>query len=184
MSKFYHEATIPAELRRNFDVYDRIKELGIELGTWEENVTSLAGAGISSAVFTASGLVYLSGVGKGQLSMINDEAVIQHGQEAGKEAADQHIRLLHWAITCGSEGGDLNDVLYTVKALGMVVSPGAGSFHVSTRSGNTCSNSCAINPRSPLMFLPLPSFQSNLRGFSAMIASRPTSRSLTFSLYR
>jgi hypothetical protein len=129
MSKFYHEATIPAELRRNFDVYDRIKELGIELGTWEENVTSLAGAGISSAVFTESGLAYLSGVGKGQLPMINDEAVIRHGQEAGKEAADHHIRALHWSITCGGEGGDLNDVLYTVKALGMVVSPGAGSFH-------------------------------------------------------
>ena len=32
------------------------------------------------------------------------------------------IRRLHWAITCGGEGGDLNDVLYTVKAIGMVVS--------------------------------------------------------------
>jgi len=129
MSRFYEEAIIPAELRRNFDVYKRIKELSIELGTWEENVTSLSGAGIASAVFVESGLVYLSGTGKGKLPMINDEGVIRHGQEAGKEAADQHIRALHWAITCGGEGGDLNDVLYTVKALGMVVSPGAGSFH-------------------------------------------------------
>jgi hypothetical protein len=129
MGRFYDDAIIPAELRRDFDVYERIKELGIELGTWEENLTSLAGAGIASAVFAGSGLVYLSGTGKGQLPMINDEGVIQHGQEAGQEAADQHIRTLHWALTCGGEGGDLNDVLYTVKALGMVVSPGAGSFH-------------------------------------------------------
>ena len=129
MGRFYDESIIPAELRRNFDVYQRIEELGIELGTWEENVASLSGAGIASAVFSESGLIYLSGTGKGKLPMINDEGVIQHGQEAGKEAADQHIGALHWAITCGGEGGDLNDVLYTVKALGMVVSPGAGSFH-------------------------------------------------------
>jgi len=32
------------------------------------------------------------------------------------------IARLHWALICGEEGGDLNDVLYTVKALGMVVS--------------------------------------------------------------
>lgn len=128
MGRFYDEAMIPPELRRDFDVYDRIRELGIELGTWEENVTSLTGAGIASAVFVESGLVYLSGTGKGTLPMIEDEDVIQHGQEAGKQAADEHIRKLHWALTCGGEGGDLNDVLYTVKALGMVVSPGAGSF--------------------------------------------------------
>lgn len=128
MGRFYDEALIPSELRRSFDVYDRIKELGIELGTWEENVTSLSGAGIASAVFVASGLVYLSGTGKGTLPMIEDEDVIRHGQEGGKQAADEHIRKLHWALTCGDEGGDLNDVLYTVKALGMVVSPGAGSF--------------------------------------------------------
>lgn len=128
MGRFYDDALIPSELRRNFDVYDRIRELGIELGTWEENVTSLTGAGIASAVFVESGLVYLSGTGKGTLPMIEDEHVIQHGQKAGKQAADEHIRKLHWALTCGGEEGDLNDVLYTVKALGMVVSPGAGSF--------------------------------------------------------
>jgi hypothetical protein len=128
MGRFYDESILPAELRRNFNVYDRIKELGIELGAWEENVRSLAGAGICSAVFVESGLVYLSGTGKGKLLMIEDEEVIKHGQEAGREAADEHICKLHWAIVCGREGGDLNDVLYTVKALGMVVSPGAGSF--------------------------------------------------------
>ena len=128
MGRFYEKATVPPELRRNFDVYNRMKELRIELGTWEENVTSLAGAGIASAVFVESGLVYLSGTGKGTLPMIQDEEVIKHGQEAGREAADEHIRKLHWALTCGGEGGDLNDVLYTIKALGMVVSTGAGAF--------------------------------------------------------
>ncbi len=128
MGKYYNESIIPSELRRNFDVYDRIKKLGIDLGTWEDNVKSLAGAGIAGVVFSESGITYLSGVGKGTLPMIQDDAVIKHGQEGGKEAADHHIRALHWALVCGGEGGDLNDVLYTVKALGMVVSPGGGCF--------------------------------------------------------
>lgn len=128
MGRFYDEVNIPAELRRNYDVYERIKELGIDLGTFEENVTSLAGRNIASVVFTECGLVYLSGIGTGKLPMIEDERIIQHGQEAGREAADFHIRVLHWALVCGKEGGDLNDVLYTVKALGMVVFPGGGAF--------------------------------------------------------
>ncbi len=128
MGKYYNESIIPAELRRNFDVYDRVKKLGIDLGTWEDNVKSLAGAGIAGVVFSESGITYLSGVGKGKLPMIQDDAVIKHGQEGGKEAADHHICALHWALSCGGEGGDLNDVLYTVKALGMVVSPGGGCF--------------------------------------------------------
>ena len=128
MARFYDGAVIPPEFRRNFDVYDRIEKLGIEIGTWEENVGSLANAGIAGAVVVESGLVYLSGTGQGTLPMIDDEAVIKHGQEGGRKAADQHIRTLHWVIACGGEGGDLNDVLYTVKALGMVVSPGGGAF--------------------------------------------------------
>src|SRR5437773_4394113 len=127
MGRYYDEFTIPAELRRNFDVYDRIRELNIPLGTWEENVRSLAGANIAGAVVAAAGLVYLSGVGTGKLPMQEDAETIRHGQQAGQEAADHHIRTLHWVLSCGSEG-DLNDVLYTVKALGMVVSPGGGEF--------------------------------------------------------
>ena len=76
MGKYYNESIIPTELRRNFDVYDRIKKLGIDLGTWENNVKSLAGAGIAGVVFSESGITYLSGVGKGKLSMIEDDAVI------------------------------------------------------------------------------------------------------------
>lgn len=128
MGKFYDESIIPRELRRNYDVYDRIRQLSIDLGTWEQQVASLAGRNIARCVFTEVGLVYLSGVGKGQYPMFDREDVVKHGQEAAREAADEHIRTLHWALVCGGEGGDLNDVLYTVKALGMVVSPGAGGF--------------------------------------------------------
>ncbi len=122
MGRFYAESIIPAELRRNYDVYDRIKQLGISLGTFEEHVRDLKGRNIASAVIHESGLVYLSGVGTGRLPMNDDPERVKHGQAAGQEAADIHIRTLHWALTCGGEGGDLNDVLYTVKALGMVVS--------------------------------------------------------------
>jgi hypothetical protein len=128
MGRFYDEAVIPKELRRNFDVYDRVRELQINLGTEEENITSLVGAGIAGLVFTESGLVYLSGIPKGKFPMSDDDEMIKHGREAGREAADAHIRRLHWALTCGDEGGNLNDVLYTVKALGMVVSPSAAGF--------------------------------------------------------
>jgi hypothetical protein len=122
VGKFYDQSIIPAELRRTYDVYDRIKQLGLDLGTFEQNVGSLKGRGIAGAVIHESGLVYLSGVGTGKLPMNDDPERVQHGQEAGREAADHQIRMLHWALSCGGEGGDLNDVLYTIKALGMVVS--------------------------------------------------------------
>ena len=121
MGKHYDQSIIPAELRRRHDVYDRIKELGIDLGTLEQQVGSLKGRGIAGVVFHESGLVYLSGVGMGKLPMNDDPDRVKHGQEAGRDAADHHIRTLHWALSCGGEG-DLNDVLYTIKALGMVVS--------------------------------------------------------------
>ena len=121
MGKFYDQAAIPDELRRNYDVYERVKNLGIDLGSFEDNVRSLAGRNIAGAVVQESGLVYLSGVGTGKLPMKDDPETVKHGQEAGREAADHHIRTLHWALSCGGEG-DLNDVLYTIKALGMVVS--------------------------------------------------------------
>ena len=52
---------------------------------------------------------------------------IEHGRAGAEEAADVLIRRLHWILSCGGEG-DLNDILYMVKALGMVVSPGGGQF--------------------------------------------------------
>ena len=126
MSKFYDEALLPDELRRNFDVYDRIRELGIPLGSFSEDVVSLEGAGIAAAVVHESGLVYLSGTSAGTYPMNDDGERIEHGFQAAQDTADKLIRRLHWTLSCGGEG-DLNDVLYTVKALGMVVSPGGGA---------------------------------------------------------
>ena len=122
MGKFYDEGLLPDELRRNFDVYDRISELGVNLGTFEDTVTSLHGANIPAAIFHESGLVYLSGMVAGTQPMNDGGNRVKHGQDAGTEIANGHLRRLHWALTCGGEGGDLNDVLYIVKALGMVVS--------------------------------------------------------------
>jgi hypothetical protein len=121
MGKYYDDSIIPAELRRNFDVYDRIKQLGIDLGTFEQNVGSLKGRNIAGAVIQQSGLVYLSGASAGTRQMTDDPERVQEGQKAAQDVADNHIRTLHWALSAGGEG-DLNDVLYTVKALGMVVS--------------------------------------------------------------
>ena len=122
MGKYYNEAAIPDSLRRNYDVYDRIEKLGIDLGTFEDNVTSLKGANIAGIVFHSTGIVYLSGAGGGERPMNDDPERVKHGQQAAQDIADSMIQRLHWAITCGGEGGDLNDILYTVKALGMVVS--------------------------------------------------------------
>ena len=126
MSKFYDEALLPDELRRDYDVYDRISEIGIPLGSFDEDVVSLEGAGIAGAVVHESGLVYLSGTTGGTYPMNDDGERIEHGFQGAQDAADVLIRRLHWTLSCGGEG-DLNDVLYTVKALGMVVSPGGGA---------------------------------------------------------
>ena len=92
MSKFYDETLLPDEMRRNFDVYDRIRELGIELGSFSEDVVSLEGAGIAGAVMHESGLVYLSGTTGGTYPMNDDEERIEHGFQAAREAADVLIR--------------------------------------------------------------------------------------------
>ena len=120
MGKYYDESVIPVELRRDFDVYDRIKELGIDLGKRDELI-SLKGRNICGAIVHESGLVYLSGVGMGNMQMSDDPETVAHGQAAAAQCAHYHLRTLHWTLSCGGEG-DLNDVLYTVKAIGMVVS--------------------------------------------------------------
>ena len=122
MGKFYEDSIIPKSFRRNFSVYERINDLGIDLGTFEENVKSIQGTGLAGVIFNESGLVYLSGQSGGTLQMNDTEERVKHGQDGAQNVADNMIKRLHWAITCGGEGGDLDDVLYTVKALGMVVS--------------------------------------------------------------
>ena len=127
MGKHYDESIIPSELRRDFDVYKRIDELGIDIGSFDENVVSLAGAPIAGAVVHEGGLVHLSGAAGGTYPMNDDEDRIEHGRAGAQDTADRLIKVLHWTLSCGGEG-DLNDVLHTVKALGMVVSPGGGAF--------------------------------------------------------
>lgn len=122
MGSFYANAILPERLRRDFDVYDRIATLKLDLGTFDAWMKDLKGAVICSVVFHESGLTYLSGYGHGPGQMYDDPERIQEGQEAAQFIADSMIGRLHWALVCGGEGGDLNDVLYTVKGLGMVVS--------------------------------------------------------------
>ena len=123
MGHFYDNSIIPKHLRRDFDVYDRITKLGIELGDIDEVMgRTLKGANICSAIFHESGLVYLSGHGYGPGQMYDDPERIKEGADAAQWVADSMIKRLHWAISCGGEGGDLNDMLYTMKGLGMVVS--------------------------------------------------------------
>ncbi len=126
MGKYYDEAAIPDEMRRDYNVYDRIRELDIDLGSFEQRVGSLAGAKLAGVVFHEGGLVYLSGASGGELPMNDDEDRIEHGQRGAQDVADDHLARLHWALSCAGEG-DLNDVLYTVKVLGMVVPPGGGT---------------------------------------------------------
>ena len=98
MSKYYDEALIPTELRRNFDVYDRIRALQLPLGSFETDVVSLANAGIAGAVLHESGLVYLSGTTGGTLPMADDEERIKHGQDGAQKIADTLIKRLRRKI--------------------------------------------------------------------------------------
>ena len=38
MSKYYDEAVLPPNMKRDFDVYERIERLGIDLGTFDQHV--------------------------------------------------------------------------------------------------------------------------------------------------
>ena len=127
MGTYYDNSIVPDHLKRKFDVYDRIKKLSIDMGSFDADVADLKGAGIAGIVFHESGLVFLSGQGGGPGQMYDDPARIKEGADAAEEIADSMIKRLHWGLTCGGEGGDLNDVIYMVKALGMVVSPGGGT---------------------------------------------------------
>ena len=123
MGHFYDNSIIPQHLRRDFDVYERIEKLRLDLGTFESWINrDLKGANICTITFHESGLVYISGYGYGPGQMYDDPKRRGEGQEAAQFIADAMIGRLHWSLVCGGEGGDLNDVLYTVKGLGMVVS--------------------------------------------------------------
>ena len=73
--------------------------------------------------------------------MNDDPERVKHGQLAAQKIADNMLTRLHWALKCGGEGGDLNDIIYTVKALGMVV-----STDVDFDSGGSSGLSSRLNP--------------------------------------
>ena len=86
MSKYYDEALIPVEMRRNYDVYERIKTLKIDLGTFEENVTSLKGGVIAGVIFHESGLAWMSGTGGGKLPLNEDTPELRkHGMKGAQD---------------------------------------------------------------------------------------------------
>lgn len=123
MARYYDNAAIPPELRRPFSVYTRLTDLGIELEPADGADDPLSARRIASVVFSESGLVHLSG-GTAGVAAIDDEASsVTVAADAGGLIADNHLRVLHRALSCGEEGADLDDVLYPVKVLGMVVSP-------------------------------------------------------------
>ena len=94
MSNYYDNSIVPNELKRNFDVYDRIKELNINLGSYNENVNDITSSGlpIATVLFHQSGLVYLSGEGGGEKQMNEDPERVKHGQEAAQKIADKMVR--------------------------------------------------------------------------------------------
>ena len=110
---------------RDFDVYDRIKELGLDLRTKEETIPAPKGRRICYLTFTPSGLVFTSGTGGGRGPVTNDDGDVQEGAEAATDAAHNHIRSLHWGL---DPYGSLNDIWYCVKCIGMINSHGGGAF--------------------------------------------------------
>lgn len=116
---------IHSSWKRDFDVYERIEKLEIDLGKKGDSIGSPAGNRISQMTFTPSGLVFLSGTGAGLGSLTNDDDDVRHAKEMGREAGILHLRSLHWGL---DPYGNLNDIWYFVKALGMVNSHGGGSF--------------------------------------------------------
>ena len=64
-------------------------ELGIPLGSFDEDVVSLAGAGIAAAVVHESGLVHLSGAPGGATYPMNDDKDrIEDGFQGAQDSAD------------------------------------------------------------------------------------------------
>ena len=61
-------------------------------------------------------------------AVTDEDADIEKGIEAGREAGIQHIRVLHWGL---HPLGTLNDVWYCVKGFGMVNSAGGGVLTLS-----------------------------------------------------
>ena len=118
-------STLHSNWTRDFDVYDRIKDLGIDLGAKDDSISDPKGRRIASVTFTPSGLLFTSGTGGGSGAVAENDADVERGYEAGREAGINHLQSLHWAL---DPEGTLNDIWYCVKCIGMVNSPGGGAF--------------------------------------------------------
>jgi hypothetical protein len=121
---------LPQAWLRDFDVYERIGKLGIDLKTKADVLPAPKGRRICMATITPSGLVFTSGTGGGRGAVTNDDGDVEEGFVAGQDAGANHIRVLHWAL---DPEGTLNDVWYCVKCIGMVNSSGGGAFSKSPR---------------------------------------------------
>ena len=116
--------------KRGFDVYDRVREVGIDLGDRDSTISDPKGRRICSLTFTPSGLVFTSGTGGGKGPVTNDDGDVEEGYLAGRDAGANHIRALHWGL---DPFATLNDLWYCVKCIGMVNSAGGGAVSKSPR---------------------------------------------------
>lgn len=123
-------AELHGSWKRDFDVYERIDKLGIDLKTRDEVIPPPKGRRICMVTFTPSGLVFTSGTGGGRGPVTNDDGDVEEGFEAGVQAGHNHLRVLHWGL---HPEGTLNDIWYCVKCMGMVNSAGGGAFSKSPR---------------------------------------------------
>ena len=65
--------------KRGFDVYDRVREVGIDLGDRDSTISDPKGRRICSVTFTPSGLGFTSGTGGGKGPMTNDDGDVEEG---------------------------------------------------------------------------------------------------------
>lgn len=107
---------LPTRWQRDYDVYDRLEELGIDLGRREDAIAPETNR-IPRLIFTPSGLLFFSGSGAGEGPVTNDETSVEKGHGAGRDVGHKHICVLHWGL---HPFGTLNDVWYCVKCIGMV----------------------------------------------------------------
>lgn len=125
-----NKATRAAENLYDYDVEQRIAELGIDL-----QISELpAGIPIERAVWVGE-LLYLSGTGPtrpdGQRmdGKVGAELSVEEGYEAARRTAINHLAVLK------TELGDLNRVVKVVKVLGMVNAEPAFTDHPKVING-------------------------------------------------
>ena len=116
--------------KRQFDVYDRVAKMELDLGEKDNTISDPQGRRICSLTFTPAGLVFTSGTGGGKGPVTNDDGDVEEGYLAGRDAGANHVRALHWGL---DPFGTLNDIWYCVKCIGMVNSAGGGAFSKSPR---------------------------------------------------